>query len=138
MFFIKCFLKQLRRVFVPQQMGKGPQAAIAGHLVVLNALGRSNECRVDHGGVAGLVDHFLAFGHKTFHCLALLAFGADVECGEDRGESFDLRVGHGEVIGKRGLQLRCRGLLGHLRQGLEQLVLGVVQVLQFLDIQVVQ
>ena len=57
---------------------------------------------------------------------------------EDLLQPFDMALGFVKVLLEAGLQFRRGRRLGHLRQGLHDLLFGVVDVLERIEKQVVQ
>ena len=105
---------------------------------MFDSLGGPNECGIQHGIVAVFIDDLLAFLDEAFHCFADLAARFLAQPFENLFEPVDVPLGLFQVILKCPLQLRGGSFLGHFRQRLHQLVLGVVEVFQFIDVQVFQ
>src|SRR5688500_5453103 len=67
-----------------QQLGVGADGAVAGDLVVLDALGRGDQAGVADVRIGLRVDDLLAFLDQPGHRLALVAGRAPAERGVDR------------------------------------------------------
>src|SRR5206468_4030485 len=85
----------------------------------------------------GLGD-LLALADQPLHRLARLAVGLLAEAAEDLLQPLHVPLGLAAVLAERALQLRRAGGLLHLLQGVDELVLGVVGVLELLHEQLLQ
>jgi hypothetical protein len=80
----------------------------------------------------------MSFFQKPLHRLALLSLGVDVEFLEDPRQTLDVFLRLFQMIGER-LREPCVGRgFGHRRQTLEQPMLGVVEVPQFVDVEILK
>ena len=105
---------------------------------MLHLLGGGNQRGVEHSGLGVLFHGLLALFDQAGHALALLPLRRQAEQLEDFFEPLDLAFGLDPVLLEGGLQVGVVGGLGHLGECLEDLAFGVIDVLQFVDEQVVQ
>lgn len=112
---------------------EGPRGAVAGDLVVLDPLGGADERGVAHGGRAFHRDRLRALLDEADHGVAGLALRREPEDLQRLREPRHVRARLGEMAGEGGLQLSVRRGFRHFRQRLQQLVLGVEEVFEFVD-----
>ena len=110
------------------------RCAVARHLVLLDPLRDSDQCGIDCNRIAGCGDDVVAVLEEAVHGVARFR----------RGESY-FHVGERLLkpfyMGARLLQVRLEGLPKfvrirrrcHLRQRLDELLLGAVQIPKFID-----
>ena len=98
---------------------------------MLDFLRRRDHRRIARGVVVDVAHHLLAFLDETLHTLARLAARRHVQLLEDLFETFDLLFGLLQMFFDCLSQLFTRSLLRHLRQRFRELLLGVVDVFQF-------
>jgi nicotinamide-nucleotide amidase len=136
--FLQCFLKQLNRVVHLELLGPSAQRAVARDLVVLDGLRAPYQPRIQDRALVGFADQLLGLFDEALERRALLAFRLLAEQLEDLLEALDLAFGLLDVLGKGGLQVLRGRLLRHLRQRLEDGLLGEVHVLQRFFKQLIQ
>ncbi len=105
---------------------------------MLHALGRSDEGGVEHVGVGALLQQLLAFLQQPLHSLALVAAQRLADALADLLEAAELLLGLTKVLLEALPQLGVLRLLDHFRQRLDDLLLGAVQILELLEIQVLK
>jgi hypothetical protein len=134
-FLVECLLQQLGVLRESHLLGVRAHGAVPRYLVVLDVLRLGDQTGVQHVRVRLLLEELLRLLDEPFHADALLAARTLVEVGEDLLEPLDLPLGHAEVLTERGGQLLMRGRFDHLRQRLDDLLLGAVEVLQVFDVE---
>jgi hypothetical protein len=97
---------------------------------VLDALGGADQRSVLRGRVAVLLHHLLAFGDEPLHCLAHLGRRRDAELAERLVDPLQVTARLLEVVLDGLPQLVVMRRLRHLRQRLDELLLGAVQILE--------
>lgn len=137
-FLVEGLLEDFRGAGFSEALGEGAGGAVAGHLIMLDALSGADEARVADRGVAVGIDEFLAFLDEALHGAAGLAGRSFVELTEDFLEAIDVDLRLAQVGVERRLELDAGGGLGHFWEGLDELCLGVVEVAQFLDVEVAE
>jgi len=133
LFLFQRRLHQVGDVAQAELLRPGPDAAVAGHLVVLDLLGGGDQAGVEDLGLGLGVDEFLTLLGDALETLAGLLLGAGAELLEGLLQPRHLVLGLLEVLGEALAQLLVAGRLDHLGQGLEDLMLGPIQVLQLVD-----
>jgi hypothetical protein len=97
----------------------------------------------DHSGIENVgrrlfLDELLSLLQDAFHTMAFLAARTFVELGTDALDASDVLARLTLVRRERLLEFGMRGLLDHLRKRFEDLLLGAVEILELLDIQIFQ
>jgi hypothetical protein len=105
---------------------------------VLDLLSSSNEGSVHDRGISVLFHHFFTFFDQAGHSLALLSLGRNAEELECLVEPLDLTLGLLQMFLEGRLQLRMICCFDHPRQRLEDLTLGMIDVLKLVNQQVIQ
>ena len=132
-FLVQGLLEELDDLLLAELFGEGPRGAVGGDLVVLHPLGGTDELGVAHGiGAVGL-DGLGAFLDEALHGVAGLALGFLAEELKRLLEAVHMAAGLLEMFGEAFLQFLVGGGLGHFGQGLEELILGVVEILELID-----
>ena len=134
---VEVLLQQPDRIVVAEVPGPFDQRAVAADLVVLDSLSGADHAGIQHLLVLDLLHMLLGFIDDAFDRLALLAARRHVQHLEHLIEPLDLAFGFLAVGLQRLLQLLAVGFLDHARQGFEDLLLGVVDVLEGSDEQIV-
>ena len=120
---------------VAKLLGQVAGRGVAGHLVMLDALGRRNQREV--GGRILLLFAFLhdllAFLDQAHHALARLGAGILAEQFEAFVDALDLTLGLGQMLLEQFPQLVEPRGLRHLGKRFGQLLLGVENVTQFME-----
>ena len=105
----------------------------SGHLVVLGALSRGDDASVTHRVFSIFFKHVTAFFDDPGHASTVLAAWVLVEQFEDLLEATNLFLGLAEVGLQCSAELGIGRVLRKLRQGLCQLLLGVVEIPDLID-----
>src|SRR3954471_4592538 len=113
----------------PDQLRPAAQRAVARDLLVLDRLRRRDQAGVERRAAGELLHHLLAFLQDALDGLARHALGLLAQEPEDLLEALDLLFRLAAVLLERGLELLVLGGAGHLRQGFQYLVFGVVDIL---------
>jgi len=103
---------------------------------MLDPLGGGNQAGIHDLFVGVLFHEFGAFLDQPLHAFAGLTFGSEVQRLEYLLQAYDVSLRLFQMLLERLFQIRCRGSLGHLGEGFDQLLLGVVEVFQLLYEQV--
>ncbi len=135
---LECRIKQGHRIFQTELLGPGFQRAVAGDLVVLDRLGGGDEAGVERLGALEVLDDGLAFLDDAEDGVAGLAAGGFADQFEHLLQALDMTFGLFEMLLEAGLQLGRLGRLGHLGQRLDDLLFGVIDVLEGIEEQVVE
>jgi hypothetical protein len=113
------------------------QRAVARHLVMLDGLRRSDEGGIEDTLVIDFASNLVSFLQNAVDRRAVDGLGLYAMHLEDLLQTFDLPFGFDKMTLEAGLQCRVRRLLDHLRQVLNDLLFGVVDVAERVDEQVV-
>jgi hypothetical protein len=111
-------------------LGPGDERTVTRDLIVLRGLAGGHEAGVPNGVIIDLVDDLLAFRDDPEDGIALPSFGLLLHEPEYLLQALHVHFGFVEVIGERLGELRTRAVLGKLGKRLEELLLGVIQVLK--------
>ena len=104
---------------------------------MLDRLGGGNQAGIDYGGFLTLLDDILTLGYEADDRVAFLAPGRGIDLLEDLFQPLDLAFRFAAMIFQCLLELLRLGGLRHLRQRLQDLLLGVVNVLHQVKEQIV-
>ena len=105
---------------------------------MLDALRLRDETGVEDLLLRILLEKLLRLFDEPLHADALLAARAGAKHLEHLLQPLDVAFGLLEMVGECLLQLRVGRCFDHFRQRFDELLLGAVQVLQLLDVQVLQ
>ena len=105
---------------------------------MLDGLRRGEQAGIERLGALVLVHDLLALVENAHDGIAGLAAGRLVEQFENLLEALDLAFGLVVMLLERGAQLVGGGRLRHLRQRLQDLLFGEVDVLQRIEEQIVE
>jgi hypothetical protein len=123
---------------VAQHLGVGAEAAVGGDLVVLDLLRGHDEGRVLHGRIGVLLEDLLALFDQAGHAVALFPLRGVAKQLEDLLQTPDLALGLGPMLLECCLEVGIGRCFRHLGECFQDLTFGVVDVLQFVDEEVVQ
>jgi hypothetical protein len=101
---------------------------------MLDPLGGRNEARVAHFIVGFLFDHFLALLEDAFHAFALRTASGLAVAFKDFLESHRMLFRLFKMLLKAGSELLIGRRFDHLRQRLDDLLFGTIEILKFLNI----
>jgi hypothetical protein len=138
LFLIQDLVQDAGAVVAAELLGPGDEGAVTGDFVVFDSLSGGEQGGVENLRIGDLAGDFLglvddAVDGRAGHALGIMAMHA-----EDLLDHLDLLFGFTQVRLERLLQLRVAGLFDHLRQRLRDLLLGVVDILQGVDEQIIQ
>ena len=105
---VEGLLQDVRLVSIAEGASVGPDAAVAGHLVVLDVLRGGNEAGVEHILVRAFLDEALGLLDQPFHPLALLSLRGDAELLADALEALRMLPGLLLVSGEGALERGVR------------------------------
>jgi len=131
-------LEQRDVVVLAEHLGIGAHRAVAGDLVMLHPLRAGDQAGVDHRRLPLHLGHLRALLEQALHPLAGMSLGALVEVLEDLLEAADMLLGLPQMIVEPLPQVRGMGRLGHLRQRLDDLRLGGVEVLELFEVEILE
>ena len=128
---VERLFQQVGGVVAAELLRPRHQRAVPRDLVVLDFIGGGDQAGILDGVLGAGAQDVLAFRDQPFHGFARLALGLHAHHGEDLFESLDVPLRFFEVRLEARPQVFGRGRLGHFRQRLDQLLLGIVQVAEF-------
>ena len=99
---------------------------------MLDALRGGDQGRIDDGARSFRLENFPALLDQALHCLAFLAGELPSQTLTGLVQSFDVPPRFIQMIGDRFLETGRRSLLGHLRQRLDELRFGAMEVLELI------
>jgi len=114
-----------------QKLRVGADAAISRNFVVLYALCRRDESRVELRRNVIFLNHFRALSYKSFHALALLAFRTFTKSFKNLFESCHMFLGVRQMLLEPSPQPRGDCGLRQLWQSFHRLIFSTVNVLEF-------
>ena len=120
------------------RFGPGNERAIPRHLVVLDGLAACQQAGVTNGSCLKGFDNFFAFFEQTFYSLARNCLSGFAEFLEDLFEAMYLLNRFFAMRGKNSLQVRVMRSFHHLRQCLQNLPFGIVDIPQKMREQLIQ
>src|SRR6478609_237699 len=130
LFLVQRRLQQPCGVLHAELLGPGAQGAVAGDLVVLDRLRGCEQAGVERRRVLELLHDLGAFVGDAVDRFARLAAGRLAQHLEDLVQTFDLALGLAQMLVESRRELLRVGGLGHLGQGLDDLVLGEIDVFE--------
>src|SRR3954465_239036 len=133
LFLVQRRLQQLCRVLHAELLGPGAQRAVAGDFVMLDRLRGCEQAGVERRSVLELLHDLGAFIGDAVDRFARLATGRLAQHLEDLVQTFDLALSLAQMLVEGRRELLRVGSLGHLGQGLDDLVLGEIDVLERLQ-----
>ena len=106
------------------------QRSIAGHLIVLDSLDRSNQGQIRDCVILffAFFNMFLSFFNQALHRLARFGLGFFTEKTKAFLQTIDLALSLVEMLGKNALQLGMMSSLGELGKSFYELPLSVKKV----------
>src|SRR5688500_17078942 len=137
-FFLQTLLEQIGGAVVPELLGVCPGHAVAGHLVVLDSLRGGDDAGMEDVGLGVLLEERSALLDQPRHPLALVASGTELRPGEDLFEPRYLPLRRRQVVAERFLEILVVGGLDHLGERLDELLLGAVEILELVDVELGQ
>jgi len=132
-FFFQRFQQPRHSVLVSELLGQRGDGAVGSDFVMLDFLRAANQCCIAHRALLNALDDFLAFFHQAFHRRALDPLQADAQHLHHLVDALDLALGLLKVCLERSGKCGVLCGPGEPRQGLGQLLLGTVDVGQFVD-----
>ncbi|SCM77066.1 hypothetical protein KL86PLE_40871 [uncultured Pleomorphomonas sp.] len=123
-------LQELGRLLLADQFGPAAHGAVAGDLVVLDRLGGGDQAGVDGLRAGKFLEHFLAFLDDALDGRTGLAACRLADQFEHLLQALDLHLGLLTMFLEGGPQLGRLGATRHFRQCLQDLALGVIDVLE--------
>jgi hypothetical protein len=131
--FVEGLLQEVDRVVLAEMLREGARAAIAGDFIVLDALSGGDEGGILDIGIAGRADDLRAFLDQPLHRLARLGLGALAHDFEDPFQAGHVVLRLLQVLVKSSLQRGMMGCLRHFREGLDEALFRIVQILDLVD-----
>ena len=116
--------------FMPNSCGPRNKGPVTGDFVMLDGLSGCDQASIHNFPGLGLAHDFLAFLDKAFDGFAGAAAGALVHQLEDALKALNLTFGLLKVMLKCLLELRSCRVLRHFRQGFQDLLFPVIDVLK--------
>ena len=113
---------------VSPRPAKVPHTAVASHLIVLDALHRSDQRGIFHVRVAAEPDHLFAFSDQPLHGFAGLTGWLDFKQPKSFVESRFVLPRLDEMSLKSDLELRICCRFGHFGECLDKLFLGTTEI----------
>src|SRR5215471_10707435 len=138
LFLLQSLVEQARGLLQAEVPGPGLQRPVAGNLIVLDRLRRSDEAGIEGTGTPEFLHDLLAFLDDSVDGLAGLAFRGMADRSENPLEALDLTFSLSLMLLERRLQLFGVRGLRHFRKRGQYLLLGVVDVLQALVKEVIE
>src|SRR5574337_10800 len=123
-------VEEVRGLFHAKFVGPGLERPVAGDFIVLHGLPGSDERRIERVGALELVHEFLGLVDDAEDRLAGLAARGLSHLLENLVEALDVLFGRVAMGLESVLELRRHRLLGHFRQGSQNLLLREIDVLQ--------
>src|SRR5690606_12266375 len=121
-----------------EHFGEGCGGAIAGDLVMLDALRGGDDGRIAYVGLLGFLDDILAFGDQAAHRFTDYASHSLIVPLQDFLDSVALPHRLLQMLFERLLELRMLRFLSHLRERLDELIFSVIKVSELVYVQVLQ
>jgi hypothetical protein len=115
---------------VAELLGPGFERTVAGHLIMLDRLSRGDETGIEGRAVGIVLHHSLAFLQNAEDCVAGLVAGRLADHLEDVAQALDMAFGLGAMSLEGLLEFGRLCRLRHLRQRLQDLLLGIIDVLE--------